>query len=238
MSLSLKSRSTFGFVVGALLWAGCTQPTDRVSEQPPPSRSAAADNAESQPAVLPANFPELSDEEKAVAWARYREAVSAEYVEARLEGWRPQDDDDVVPPDRCRVPSMEITGEWLCESRLIRASLTIHSREDGKYSVDFSTSGCLRRWRLHRVGTFDDGVLMLDKPVQEYSSVTFNKMYAIRLGHQEMLLPAPNVSRIMRSLTDENACDPQPWSVLVHTYGRPEARVRKGEFVEMIITSP
>jgi hypothetical protein len=153
-------------------------------------------------------------------------AEASREVEAELAKWSPTTADAQVPPEKLRDRSIGIEGEWIGRTGMDSARLNIKRRPDNDYEVEFATSGCLSRWRLTRKGTYRDGTLTLDRPVQEYCPITFKTLYAIRVDGKELLLPAPSVAELLKDLDDSGNSKPHTIGVSFYTYGHRSDRVR------------
>ena len=124
-------------------------------------------------------------------------------VEEELATWEPDHEDLVPMISDIHKPDMEIAGSWTTLMILDGSTLEIQENEDGTYSIDFSTGGCLSNWDLKRTGTYANGVLRLDKPVEEYGSSTYDTLYPVRVDGLDYLI---SQSRI-RSLYKHYATD-------------------------------
>jgi hypothetical protein len=123
-------------------------------------------------------------------------------MEAKLAWWSPKAKDLQMPPEKLRDGSIDIEGDWIRRTRLDSARMRVKHRSSNHYDVEFATSGCLSRWQLKRTGSYRDGVLTLNRPVQEYCPITFNTLYAIRADGKELLVPAPNTADLLKDLDD------------------------------------
>lgn len=63
---------------------------------------------------------------------------------------------------------VDLTGGWAKSMHDDVIVLSLKKRNDGKYDVEYNAGGDLARWTLRRTGSFDGGVLSLDRPVQGY----------------------------------------------------------------------
>ena len=102
--------------------------------------------------------------------------------------------------------------------------MTIQRRDEVSYRVEFFTSGCLRRWALERTATYWDGVLTLNRPVREYASKTYDRLYAVRINGEECLLPACSVGQIQNELDGDGEPVFDTIGVRFHTHGRASIR--------------
>ncbi|HEY3244901.1 MAG TPA: hypothetical protein VGM03_16290 [Phycisphaerae bacterium] len=125
-----------------------------------------------------------------------------------------------MPPEKLRDGSIDIEGDWIRRTRLDSARMRVKHRSSNHYDVEFATSGCLSRWQLKRTGSYRDGVLTLNRPVQEYCPITFNTLYAIRADGKELLVPAPNIADLLKDLDDNGNSRPNTIGARFYTYGR------------------
>ncbi|MBI5687503.1 MAG: hypothetical protein HZC54_20725 [Verrucomicrobia bacterium] len=63
---------------------------------------------------------------------------------------------------------LDLTGKWDKPAMFDNISLTLKKRNDERYDVDCDAGGCCAAWTLKRTGSFDGGVLILDRPVRQY----------------------------------------------------------------------
>ncbi|MFA6564527.1 MAG: ankyrin repeat domain-containing protein [Verrucomicrobiia bacterium] len=62
----------------------------------------------------------------------------------------------------------DLTGEWAKNVHDDAVALKLKKRNDGKYDIEYHAGGDLAGWTLRRTGSYDGGVLTLDRPVQGY----------------------------------------------------------------------
>lgn len=148
----------------------------------------------------------------------------AQYIEKKLAAWSPGIKDKQVPPDKIRDRSVDIEGDWIGRTGMDSAKMSIKRRSGDGYEVRFSTSGCLSRWQLKRTGTYQDGVLVLNRPVQEYCPITFQTLYAIHVDGKNYLLPSCSVSEVLTDLDEQGNSKPNTIGIRFYTYGRSAER--------------
>ncbi len=61
------------------------------------------------------------------------------------------------------------------------------------------------QWKLRRTGHYSGGALVLNRPVEEYFPLTYQRLYAVRVGSTEYLVPDVVVARF------QNAMVPGTW---------------------------
>jgi hypothetical protein len=131
---------------------------------------------------------------------------STSWKEKELEGWQPGPENASVPMRTIRHPKMDITGDWRAGS-IGHAStgLSISRSLLGTYTVRLDASGCLGGWHLNRTGRYADGVLTLDRPIEDYFMLKYKKLYAVRIGGQEHLLPSAAIEKVQAALSDDGS---------------------------------
>lgn len=192
-----------------LLVAGCTQTGQTAKHAPPDSDGQFGDPAGSD-----------WDADK---WTR----ESSTRMEAELAKRSPGSADKQVPPEKLRDRSLDIEGDWIGRTGMDSAQMSIKRRSEREYDIDFATGGCLGHWKLKRTGSYHEGVLTLDRPVQEYCPITFKTLYAVRVDGKELLLPASNIDDLLRDLYNSGNSRPGTIGVSFYTYGRRSDRESK-----------
>ena len=133
-----------------------------------------------------------------------QDEIMAQVVEERLESWTPDSENEQQPLPEIRHKSMDIEGEWFVSRGLDGSALSIKQNGDDQFRIVFSTHGCLASYQLIRTGTFSDGVLTLNRPVDEYFPLTYKKLYAVRVGKEEFLLPSAAVEDFQSELSPDS----------------------------------
>ena len=126
-------------------------------------------------------------------------------IEERILGWQPSDEDKTEPSSEFVFSDMDIVGNWSVRRHFNSRSLRIKKLPSGKYEVMFSTGGCLGHFETERNGEFQSGTLSLHKPVAEYMPAVYQKLYAVRVGDADYLLPAAFVSRFQAAFSSDVA---------------------------------
>ncbi len=131
---------------------------------------------------------------------------STSWKEKELEGWQPGPENASVPIQAIRHPRMDVTGVWSAGS-IGHAStrLSISRSLTGTYTVRLGASGCLGGWHLNRTGRYADGVLTLDRPVEDYFTLKYKRLYAVEIGGKEYLLPSAAIEKVQAALSDDGS---------------------------------
>ena len=66
-------------------------------------------------------------------------------------------------------------------------------------------NGCLGELRLERTGEYSDGVLTLNRPVQDYLGRVCKKLYAVRIADEECLLPSASVGEVEEAISKDGS---------------------------------
>lgn len=158
-------------------------------------------------------------------------AATRRQIEDRIAKWQPTDGDDEEPKPGRIVPEMDIVGNWEIRLRRTGSGIGIQKGESGRYRINFMTAGCLGSYKAERSAEFRDGILILDKPVAEYLSGVYQKLYAVRHQGTDYLLPEAFVSRFEAALsTDGSIVD--AWEFKRAAYRRAEDAQRRAAVVE------
>jgi hypothetical protein len=129
---------------------------------------------------------------------------SERIVERELDRWKPTKENDWSPSPAIRSPQTDIAGTWRVSHVFDGSSLIITRSGPGSYDITLHNASCLSRWTLRRTGHYSDGVLVLNRPVQEFPSITYQKLYAVRIGSAACLVP--NYSHHNNGVTFDGTC--------------------------------
>jgi hypothetical protein len=114
-----------------------------------------------------------------------------------LDDWLPGPEHSAVPPDSIRVRDVDLEGEWT--DGIGWTDLKIKSLPDGRYSVSFlshARCGLSGSVQFERYAKYDDGVLLLDRPVRELRGTTYRQLFSVRVNDDIYLLPPPRVTEV------------------------------------------
>lgn len=115
--------------------------------------------------------------------------------------WDPTSEQQMSPPADVLAADLSIAGEWKYAWR--HTALDIKPDGPGSWRVTFrSGTGCSfgKSILLCRTAKYEDAVLVLDRPVQELSGKTYQRIYAVRSGDREYLVPSMRVDSVGRFL--------------------------------------
>ena len=153
---------------------------------------------------------------------RVRKAVTA-YVEERLSKWKPVRDNSRQPNKRIVAADLDIKGNWIAGGGYSCSTLSISGTGD-RVSVSFYTTGCLNQWELERTAVFADGILLFNRPVEEYIGLTYKKLYAVRIDGQEFLVSSPAVELVEKALSEDFTTVRDKHRLEMLTFRREEAQ--------------
>jgi hypothetical protein len=126
-------------------------------------------------------------------WAM-QESATLRTIERGLASWKPGKEERLSPTGNLRNPSMSLQGTWLVHTGMDHSELSLTPASSGGWNVVFSTGGCLSSWTLKRTAAFRDGVLRLNRPVEEYAPRTYRLLHAVRRAGRDYLVPAPSLA--------------------------------------------
>ena len=117
--------------------------------------------------------------------------------ELHLEDWQPSSEHSAVPSESLRVRDVDLAGNWT--DRCGFTDMTIRPLPNGRYSVSFlshARCGHSGSVQLERVAEYDDGILLLNRPVRELRGTTYQRLYTVHIGDDVWLLPTVRVDEI------------------------------------------
>lgn len=211
---TLSSLCVFSPLTGCKQSETCISPTDA---PPQPKASASINdrnNTSQQHEIITPSF-----EQRKLEFASKRR-------ESELINWKSGPDQDRKPRKSLRDCTISIEGDWLRGGHLETTTLDIKRIGPSNYSIEFYTTGCLSRWKLSRTATYSDGVVKFDRPVQEYVSRTYDRLYAIRIAGEECLIPPCNIVEIEKWLDENHTEWPEDQQFKWWTLGRRKVRLR------------
>jgi len=122
------------------------------------------------------------------------QSVSNEVVnESIAKEYKPEKEYHLPPKKGEVVADHELEGTWSSPGGLDYTSIVFQKTSSGKYSVKFSSGGCLADWTLDRQATYEKGIIIFDKPVEEYLPALYTKMYTIRFKDNIYLLASERI---------------------------------------------
>lgn len=83
----------------------------------------------------------------------------------------------------------KIIGEWNEFAPMAGSSMSIEKADSCRLQVHFYAQGCLDSWSLSRTGFYRNGILELDRPVAEYLPRVYKKLYTLKVGNRDYLVP-------------------------------------------------
>lgn len=113
-------------------------------------------------------------------------------VERRLAAWKPDARNEAVPPAHLRVVVDDLCGRWESDRFFDHADLTFTPTGHGIYRVHVQAHLCNSYWAHERTATYRDGVVTLDRPIDD-SWDRYRKLYTVRLDGQIRLVSAASV---------------------------------------------
>lgn len=111
-----------------------------------------------------------------------REVGMRDAVEAQLSKWKRGKENEAALAlhQKDIVVARDISGVWLRDSGMDSTKLKLFSVGPNVYKIILSTGGCLGHWTLERTGVYKDGVLLLNRPLEEYTPLIYDRLFTIR----------------------------------------------------------
>ncbi len=115
-------------------------------------------------------------------------------VEKELENLQVDHEDLSSVVREILSPTIDISGSWTTHFGYSGSTLEISGSKTNGYFVHFQTGGCIGDWDLKRSGTYSNGVLRLNKAVQDYDHhpdypAIYDTIYAVSVGRKAHLIP-------------------------------------------------
>ena len=123
--------------------------------------------------------------------------------ELHLDDWQPGREHSAVPPESLRVRDADLAGVW--SDSIGYTEMTIVPLTDRRYSVSFSSHtrcGNSGSVQLERLAEYDDGVLLLQRPVRELFGDTYRRLYSVRVDDAIWLLPSLRVTEFQADTSE------------------------------------
>ena len=100
-----------------------------------------------------------------------------------LNHWQPGPGHSAVPMEAIRVNDVDLAGTWTDGMRW--TNIEIKPLPDGRYGVSFLSHGRCGLGgsvQLERIAEYDDGVLLLNRPVRELTGATYQRLFSVRVN--------------------------------------------------------
>jgi hypothetical protein len=123
--------------------------------------------------------------------------------------WDPEAESKALPPAEIVVSDTDITGEWLCRGRHLSLKIERASAVTGWKIAFYSGTRCAlgQSIQLTRTGTYKDGLLLLNQPVQTLSGKNFQRVYTVQIRGKERLVPSVYLPELREILGDADELD-------------------------------
>lgn len=134
--------------------------------------------------------------------------------------WDPAAESAIQPPQDVVAADVNLAGKWMGKLHG-RAWLAIEPDGSDAWHVTFRSGGrcgLSQHILLTRTATCKSGMLILDRPVQEISGTTYQRLYTARIHGREYLVPSARVEKLKQILkggTPEEQASALEWEVLV-----------------------
>ena len=114
-----------------------------------------------------------------------------------LDDWQPGPEHSATPTDSIRMLDIDLEGVWTDQIGWL--DLTIKPLADGRYDVSFLSHGRCGLGgsvQLERFADYEDGVLLLNRPVQELTGATYQQVYSVRINDTLCLVPSIRIVKV------------------------------------------
>ena len=115
-----------------------------------------------------------------------------------LDDWEPDPEHTALPADSIRVRAIDLEGVW--SDRIGWHDVTIKSlAARSEYNPSFLSHGrCALGGsvELERLAKYEDGVLLMDRPVQELTGATYKQLFSVRVNETICLVPSVRVADV------------------------------------------
>lgn len=113
---------------------------------------------------------------------RLQDQMTGRTIERNLAHWKPTPENHATPPAKLRYIASDISGVWMHGSgeEYTKIKLSAIAMRPGTYRVIWEAVGETYSFLLERTATYRGGVLMLDRPVEEYISSPYKRLFTIK----------------------------------------------------------
>lgn len=140
---------------------------------------------------------EQSQADRRVQQRREMEKYTSKLAEEELADWKPESECPTKLHESLLDNALDPAGRWVNNCvHDAGNTLTLVRTAEGEYEVIFRTSGGLLSWQLSRTATYRDGVLTLNRPVQEYAPWIYQRLYPARIDGNQYLIPSHGVPEV------------------------------------------
>lgn len=117
-----------------------------------------------------------------------------------FSSWDSESEEKAQPPADLVAADVNIAGEWIRMGG--RMSLRIEHNPQEEWSIAFRSvtmCGLGPSISLTRTGRYENGILVLNRPVQTLGGKTFQRVYTIRIHEKEYLVPSLYVDQLRKT---------------------------------------
>ncbi len=122
--------------------------------------------------------------------------------------WQP-DHEDLTPIVKDIIQTdLDIEGDWVTLGHMEGSALTVQKKTPGKYSIRFSTGGCLDDWSSKRRGTHSNGILRLNRPVTQYLGYRkYDTLYTVKVKGFDYLISQASMRFLLEHYSKDGVVD-------------------------------
>jgi hypothetical protein len=115
-----------------------------------------------------------------VARQNQEEDTMGKIIEEKISLWKRTKDNNAFPSESQRCTVSDVSGVWKRGGGMDYTTIKLFPMKSGRYRLLFSTGGCLSHWSLELTATYRDGVLLLNRPVEEYIPAVYDRLFTIK----------------------------------------------------------
>jgi hypothetical protein len=115
--------------------------------------------------------------------------------------WDPKTESKILLPQDLLTSKEDFTGEWICHSHHLVMDMKLD--RPGKWKVSFyagTRCGLGPSIKLDRIAAYENGILTLDRPVQDISKNTFQRLFAVRIEDRNYLITSFQLNKLKEIL--------------------------------------
>lgn len=124
-------------------------------------------------------------------------------VEAELRGWKRSKSHDFIPPASLRSTEVNLTGTWSHSTGFDHAAFYFLPAQGATLPLYLVTGGCTGLWELKRTARYENGVVTLSRPIKTYPSLCYDRLYRLRIGEKEYLVPDIGVEEFQKAISPD-----------------------------------
>lgn len=118
-----------------------------------------------------------------------------------FSSWDAAAESKIPPPQDLLSAKEDFTGQWICHRHHLL--LEMKAAQPGKWQVSFyagTRCGLGPSIKLDRTASYENGILTLDRPVQDIPKHTFQRLFAVCIEDRIYLIPSFQLDKLKEIL--------------------------------------